>query len=228
MPDALAQAIADGTILRPASPTNPGGFTPTQLEGFGEALAAQGYAIDGRDLKPNTNFSGAVGNSFTLGEVPVGVLGAVRYANTLDHFDEVRNSYAVLGDGSLVQASGLDGARTTENTELSSFLSLGADLGENHRLKNTTMMLRSTEDEAKLSEGYTEDPEDVSRFYNLEWIENELLATQFAGEHRFPGARDLSLNWQYTLARASRESPNTRSYRYDRNNATEQFQFSRH
>lgn len=227
MPDTLARAIADGTLLRPASPTNPGGFTPAELEGFGEALAAQGYAVADRDLKPNTSFSGAVGNSFDLGGVPVGVLGAVRYANTLNHVDEVRNSYAVLGDGSLVQASGLDVARTTENTELSSFLSFGADLGENHRLKNTTMMLRSTEDEAKLSEGYTEDPEDVSRFYNLEWIENELLATQFAGEHRFPGARDLSLNWQYTLARASRESPNTRSYRYDRNNATEQFQFSR-
>jgi hypothetical protein len=227
MPDALAQAIADGTVLCPSSLTNPNGFTPAQLEGFGEALAAQGYAVGARDLKPNSSFSGAIGNSFDLGDVPVGVLGAVRYANTLDHVDEARNSYAVLGDGSLVQASGLDVARTTENAELSSFLSFGADLDENHRLKNTTMMLRSTEDEAKLSEGYTEDPEDVSRFYNLEWIENELLATQFAGEHRFPGARDLSLNWQYTLARASRESPNTRSYRYDRNNGTQLFQFSR-
>ena len=227
MPDALAQAIADGTILRPASPTNPTGFTPGQLEGFGEALAAQGYAIGARDLKPNSSVSGAIGNSFDLGDTPVGVLGAVRYANTLDHVDEIRNSSAVLGDGSLVQASGLDVARTTENTELSSFLSIGADLSDNHRLKNTTMLLRSTEDEARVAEGYTEDPEDVSRFYNLEWIENELLATQFAGEHRFPGARDLSLNWQYTLARASRESPNTRGYRYDRNNSTEQFQFSR-
>ncbi len=227
MPDALAQAIADGTILRPASPTNPTGFTPSQLEGFGEALAAQGYAVGARDLKPNSSFSGAIGNSFNLGKIPVGVLGAVRYANTLDHVDEERNSYAVLGDGSLVQASGLDVARTTENTELSSFLSIGADLSDNHRLKNTTMLLRSTEDEARVAEGYTEDPEDVSRFYNLEWIENELLATQFAGEHRFPGARDLSLNWQYTLAQASRESPNTRGYRYDRNNSTEQFQFSR-
>ena len=227
MPDALAQAIADGTVLRPSSLTNPNGFTPAQLEGFGEALAARGYAVGARDLKPNSSFSGAIGNSFDLGDVPVGVLGAVRYANTLDHVDEARNSYAVLGDGSLVQASGLDVARTTENTELSSFLSFGADLGENHRLKNTTMLLRSTEDEARVAEGYTEDPADVSRFHSLEWIENELLATQFAGEHRFPGARDLSLNWQYTLARASRESPNTRSYRYDRNNGTQLFQFSR-
>jgi hypothetical protein len=227
MPEALAQAIADGTVLRPASPTNPNGFTPSQLEGFGEALAAQGYAIRERNLKPNSNFSGAIGNSFELGEIPVGVLGAVRYANTTDQFEEVRNSYAVLGNGSLVQASRLDLGRTVENVELSSFLSVGADFGENHRLKNTTMLLRSTEDEAKLAEGYAEDPADISRFHSLEWIENELLATQFAGEHRFPGARDLSLNWQYTLAQATRESPNTRSYRYDRNNTTEQFQFSR-
>lgn len=227
MPEALAQAIADGTVLRPVSPTNPNGFTPTQLEGFGEALADQGYAIAGRDLKPNSQFSGAIGNRFELGDVPVGVLAAVRYANNIDHSDEVRNSYAVLGDGSLVQSSGLDVARTTENVELSTFLSFGADLGENHRLKNTTMLLRSTEDEAKIAEGYTEDPADISRFYSLEWIENELLATQFAGEHRFPAARDLSLNWQYTLAQATRESPSTRTYRYDRNNSSQQFLFSR-
>ncbi|MBK7143701.1 MAG: TonB-dependent receptor [Xanthomonadales bacterium] len=227
LPDALAAAIADGTILRPSSPTNPTGFTPTQLEGFGESLAAQGYAIERRSLKPNSSVGGAIGNSFTLGDVPVGVLAAVRYANTSDHVDEQRNSYAVLGDGSLVQASGLDVARSTENVELSAFLSLGADLNENHRLKQTTMLLRASEDEARIAEGYTEDPSDLSRFHSLEWIENELVAAQFAGEHRFPGARDLSLNWQYTLAQATRESPNTRSYRYDRNNASGDFQFSR-
>ncbi|HWT14299.1 MAG TPA: TonB-dependent receptor [Patescibacteria group bacterium] len=227
MPEALAQAIADGTVLRPISQTNPTGFNPAELEGFGEALAGQGYAITARDLKPNSNLSGAIGNRFELGDVPVGVLAAVRYANNQDHTDEVRNTYAVLGDGALVQSSGLDVARTTENTELSAFLSSGAEFGENHRIKNTTMLLRSTEDEAKITSGYTEDPADVSRFHSLEWIENELRATQLAGEHRFPAARDLSLNWQYTLAQATRESPNTRNYRYDRNNSTEQFQFSR-
>ena len=227
LPDALASAIADGTILRPASPTNPGGFTPTQLEGFGESLAAQGYAIESRSLKPNASVGGAIGNSFALGEVPIGVLAAVRYANTSDHVDEQRNSYAVLGDGSLVQASGLEVARSSEDVELSAFLSLGADLGDNHRLKQTAMLLRATADEARIAEGYTEDPADVSRFHSLEWIENELVAAQFAGEHRFPAAHDLSLNWQYTLAQATRESPNTRSYRYDRDNGSGEFRFSR-
>ena len=49
LPDTLADAIADGTILRPQSPTNPGGFTPTQLEGFGgaqdEASRGSGTAV---------------------------------------------------------------------------------------------------------------------------------------------------------------------------------------
>lgn len=227
MSDELAQAIADGTILRPVSPTNPNGFTPSQIEGFGEALASAPDAIGTRDLQANRNASAAIGNRFEVGDTPIGVLAALRYARTFDHLDEVRNSHAVLGDGSLVQASSLDLARSIENIELSGFLSVGADIGEDHRLKNTSMILRSTEDETRRAEGYTEDPEDISRFDSLEWIENELLATQFAGEHRLPNAQDLSLNWQYTLAQASRESPNTRSYRYDRNQQTGQFQFSR-
>ena len=228
LPGVLADAINDGTVLRPLSPTNPAGFSPGELETFGEALAAQGFAVDEQQrIKPNSNLSGAIGNSFDVGGVQVGVLGAVRYANSTDQFDEARKSYAVLGDNSLVASSALDVARTVENTELSSFFSIGADLGADHRLKNTTMLLRSSEDETQISEGFTEDPGDVSRFYELEWIENELLASQFAGEHRFPAARDLSLNWQLTLAEASRESPNTRNYRYDRNNSSNAFQFSR-
>jgi outer membrane receptor protein involved in Fe transport len=226
LPSALAAATANGNVLRPQSPTNPNGFSPAQLEQFGESLAGN-YNVDTRNtLKPDAGFSGALGNRFEIGDAKLGVLGAVRYSNTYDQFDETRRSFAVVGANQLVQASELDVQRTLQNIELSAFLAAGLDLGSDHRLKSTTLLLRNTEDQTQLETGYPEDPADVSQFTELEWIENALIAQQFVGEHRFPSLKDLSLNWQYTLAEATRESPNTRRYRYDRNNATQRFSFS--
>lgn len=227
LPSDLAAAIADGTVLRPQSPTNPDGISPAQLERFGESLAGN-YNVDAQaSIKPDSGFSGALGNSFEIGDANLGLLGAVRYSNTYDNIDETRREFAVVGANQLVQASELDVRRSLQNIELSAFLVAGLDFGSDHRLKSTTLLLRNTEDQTQQATGYPEDPADVSRFTELEWIENALFAEQIAGEHRFPDWKDLSLSWQYTLAEATRESPNTRNYRYDRNNATNAFSFSR-
>jgi TonB-dependent receptor len=227
LPSALAAATADGSVLRPQSPTNPDGVSPQQLEQFGESLAGD-YNVDTRtSIKPDAGFSAALGNSFEIGDTKLGLLGAMRYSNTYDNIDETRREFAVVGDNELVQTSELDVQRSLQNIELSAFLVAGLDMGSDHRLKSTTLLLRNTEDQTQQATGYPEDPADISRFTELEWIENALIAEQLAGEHRFPGLKDLSLNWQYTVAEATRESPNTRQYRYDRNNTTNVFSFSR-
>jgi TonB-dependent receptor len=227
LPAELAAAISNGTVLRPQSPTNPNGVSPAELERFGEALAGN-YDVDSSTrIKPDAGMSAALGNSFEFGDNKLGLLGALRYSNTYDQLDEVRREFAVVGADELTQTSELDVQRSLQNFELSGFLVAGLDIGSDHRLKSTTLLLRSTEDETQVATGYPEDPADVSRFTQLEWIENALIAEQLAGEHRFPDLKDLSFNWQYTIAQATRESPNTRNYRYDRNNSSNLFSFSR-
>lgn len=227
LPGALAAATVNGTPLRPQSPTNPDGVTPAELEAFGEALAGD-YAVSRRRLKPNLGLSGALGNRFQIGEnTRLGVLGSFRYDNSWRDQNETRRQFAVLGNGDLVNTSELAFDRTLQNIELSAFALVGLDLGADHRLKSTSLLLRSTEDQTQVATGFPEDPGDVSRFTELEYIENQLLAQQLAGEHRFPALADLGLNWQYTLAEASRESPNTRNFRFDRDNRTGIFSFAR-
>jgi outer membrane receptor protein involved in Fe transport len=226
LPSDLATATAGGQVLRPQSPTNPDGATSAELERYGEALAGH-YDVDTQKIKPDSGFSAALGNSFDFGDNKLGLLGAVRYRNTYDQTDETRREFAVVGENELVQASELDVRRSLQNIELAAFLVAGLDLGSDHRLKSTTLLLRQTEDQTQVATGYPEDPADISRFTELEWIENALLAEQLAGEHRFANLRDLSLSWQYTVAQATRDAPNTRQYRYDRNNSTNAFSFSR-
>lgn len=227
LPADLAAATANGQTLRPQSPTNPDGASAAELERFGEALAGD-YTVSRRRLKPNFGLSGALGDRFQIGEnAELGVLGSFRYHNGWQDLNETRRRFAVLGNGDLVKTSELDFDRTLQNIELSAFGLIGLDLGANHRLKSTSLMLRSSEDQAQVATGFPEDPEDISRFTELEYIENQLLAEQIAGEHRFPALADLNLNWQYTLAEASRESPNTRNFRFDRDNRTGVFSLAR-
>ncbi|MBK8285204.1 MAG: TonB-dependent receptor [Ahniella sp.] len=225
LPDALRQAIAGGVILRPQSPTNPNGFSNSQLEQFGEALAGD-YNIDDRNIQPNAGFNTSFGNAWQFGERSFGVLAAVRYGNSWDNTSEIRRSF-VSSDEDLAETSVLAVERTRQNIEFSSFVVAGLDWSADHRFKFTNMLLRSSEDDTNIAEGFVDDPEDISRFYELEWTENRLLANQLSGEHRFATLRDLSLNWQYTHASAGRDAPKTRRYRFDRNTATGDFGLSR-
>lgn len=227
LPPDLAAAIANGNVLTQQSSSNPNGVSPVEMERLGESLAGN-YDVDSRSrIQPDLGFSAALGNRFEWGENKAGVLAALRYHNAWDTLNETRRGFSVLGNGDLTQTAGLAVDRTVQNIDLSAFVVAGADLGADHHLKSTTLLLRSSEDQTQVATGFLEDPADISRFTELEYIENQLLAEQLAGEHRFPVLKDLSLSWQYTLAEASRQSPNTRRYRYDRSNNDNRFSFSR-
>ncbi|HVH33895.1 MAG TPA: TonB-dependent receptor, partial [Tahibacter sp.] len=103
---------------------------------------------------------------------------------------------------------------TRRNVDFSAFLNLGYEITPQHKLSATSVLLRQSEDRTKLSEGIQD--EQQARFTELRWTENQLFAQQLGGNHLFPAAHDLSLDWQYTWARANRDEPDTRKYRYDR------------
>lgn len=214
MPGELAAAISGGRFLRPQSGTNPDGATPQQLQDWGRDLAAAGYGIDRRRIGPDTGFSIGLGNGFNLAdEVRLGVIAATRYQQSWASARESRHTYAASNSGlNPIAEQTVDDTR--RSIDASVFLGLGLDLGQNHRIGLTSMLLRQTDDRARMVDG-TADSVD-SRFHEQKWIENELHAEQLVGHHTFPAAHDLAIDWQYTWARAGRDEPNTRRWRYDR------------
>lgn len=213
MPDGLADAISGGRFLRPLSSANPDGATPEELAAYGRGLAAGGYGIHSREIGPNGAFSLGVGNGFQVADdVRLGVLGAVRYSQGWNSYDERRHTYAASSSG-LNPVADQSVESTERNIDASAFLGLGLDIGMNHRIGLTSLLLRQTEDRAKISDG-TVDSVD-SRFFEQKWLENQLRATQLNGHHAFPALHDLELDWRFTRASAGRDEPNTRRYRYD-------------
>jgi TonB-dependent receptor len=214
LPASLAAATAGGQVLRPQTPLNPNGATPAQLERYGEDLAAGGYGVKRETLSPDLGFSAAVGNRWEVGETSkLGFTAALRYNNAWDRNEEVRRTFQASSAG-LEPADVLAIDDTRRNVDLSAFLNLGYEITPQHKLSATSVLLRQSEDRTKLSEGIQD--EQQARFTELRWTENQLFAQQLGGNHLFPAAHDLSLDWQYTWARANRDEPDTRKYRYDR------------
>jgi outer membrane receptor protein involved in Fe transport len=213
MPRSLAGAISGGRFLRPQSGVNPDGATPAELQRYGRDLAGLGYGIHPKSIGPDDGFSLGIGNGFRLADdVRLGVVSALRYNQGWDTAHEKRNVYAASNAGlSPVAAETVDD--TQRNIDLGYFLGVGLDIGMNHRLGLTSMLLRQTDDRAKISDG-TVDSVD-SRFHEQKWLENQLHAEQLYGHHAFAQLHDLELDWRYTYAKAGREEPNTRRYRYD-------------
>lgn len=215
LPDSVIEANQRFGTVRVQTPFQPG-LTPVELEAIGEDLAAGGFDTRVAKLPTDGSLTFAIGNSLAIGEDwRVGFTHSIRYAQSWDNLEDVRRKFAFSGpDEPLVPVLDFERRRTEREIDLSGFLALGVEYGDNHRLTATTTLVRQSFDTTQVDEG-VDISEALSRFFLLEWEENALLAQQFNGSHLFPTVSDLAVDWNYTRARATRDAPNTRSYRYD-------------
>lgn len=215
LPPSLVDATAGGTVLTPRTPFNPSGLTPQELEALGEDLATVGYDVFDSQIMPPTGFTGSIGNSWQIEDGPkFGFLAALRYSQGWDTREELRRSYSGTEDD-LTIAVERTRDQTARTIEAGGFLNLGIEFGDDHKLKTTSIILRQTEDETQQNFGFEDDPTQLSQITQLEWLENELVTHQVEGEHVIGPLAGLEVNWRYTNAKAGRDSPNTREYRYD-------------
>lgn len=215
LPEPITAAIAEFGRLRPATPFS-AGLTPAQIEAAGEALAAPGFNTRLSRLAPDQSGTLGIGDSFNFGsDYRVGYLASVRLSHSWDNREEQRRLYSLDG-GQLTLSSERTRTRTERNTDFSGFLQVGLNVGEHHQLSAVGALLRSSNDETRIDEGFLQSNELLSRYSKLEWEENELWSRQLLGSHAFPALSDLSIDWVYTRADAGRESPRSVEYRYDR------------
>lgn len=208
-----------GGVFQGASFANPNGFRPAEIEAVGERVAADGrYDTRMQSIGPDLGAAVSGGQRFEVADdVRVGVLGAVRYAQSWDTRDEMRRFLQASGAGLVVRdETQLFG--TTREVDVSGLGVLGLELGSDHRLTLTSMAVRQTEDEARRETGLI-DSQALER-YKLEWVENSLRSWQLAGGHRLPWFGEMAdLDWQYTDATARRYAPNLREYRFNLDDA---------
>jgi len=212
----LKEATADGVQLKPYNRFTDEGYTPEELRAVGGSLPVI-YDVVPKKIGPNVGFSAAGGYVHEFNnDWRLGFLAATHYKDEWLTVTEQRTDYINSGDGVLESENDYTYDTTGRNIDLSGFVTVGLEAGENHKFSYNWMLLRNTTDKAQIQQGYNKDTQggDV-RFTELEWVEREMTANQLLGEHLFPAIGGLKLDWQYTKATASSYAPDTRRYRYD-------------
>jgi hypothetical protein len=215
IPDSILEANARFGRLLVETPFSEG-LNPQEIQVIGRDLASQGFDVGAQELGPNGSFTFGIGDVFEIGDAwRVGYVHSTRYSQGWDTTDDdLRRKYAFVSEGEpLTPVTDFVRSKTERAVDLSGFLALGAEYGDDHKVTSTTTLVRQSLDTAQVDEGL-DITESISRFFFLEWEENALLAQQFNGEHAFPALGDLALDWNWSKARATRASPNTREYRY--------------
>ncbi len=169
-----------------------------------------------RTAPPPLKLAVAAGRPVEIAGHTLGVLGAVSYGQTwLKRSVTRRNTQVRTANGEIVvegQAP-MTIDRLGRTVQGSGLLELDLTLAPDQRVWSTTLVLRSTDDITRLRTGFDEDQMTDVRVHRVEWVERMLIDQVLRGHH---GVGLGAIDWAYALSRASRDEPDRRSYRYDR------------
>jgi outer membrane receptor protein involved in Fe transport len=196
------------------------GFTSAELESFGESMPNV-WTPARTTVPPDFGFSLTVGDTYAIADAPIGFLTSISYDSGWDLENIHRNYYLVSNDGNLELSHSYDFESLSNNIQLGVILDVSTTLAQNHDLKLTSLLIRTTDDEARIYSGFNRDVATSIRVTRLRWIERMLFVQQVTGTHRIPEAHDLEISWHYAFSRASRYEPDRREVRYDQEQGRE-------
>lgn len=101
-----------------------------------------------------------------------------------------------------------DFTSTQQVADLNGIASFGVELGDNHSIKSTTLLLRSALKDARITRSVRGENSDIELLReNIEFFERQVWQTQLRGEHTFPSLNDLEVTWRGAYGRAYRDAP---------------------
>ncbi|WP_207801118.1 MULTISPECIES: TonB-dependent receptor domain-containing protein [Gammaproteobacteria] len=206
-----------------------GGVTVENLEQAQAINRDLGLAINRnmdvteQSIDPDYGASFSYGDRFELSDsLSLGLMSAVSYDQSAKNINEQERYYSITTGNELTPLVAFDDISGTEyNTQLSGIFNVGLNYNNEHKLETTTVYLLDTADEIKKKVGDTIETINESNRenvdYSIRYEERTLVANQIRGSHVFGFLGDMSIDWQYTDAKARRYAPGEVEYRYLRN-----------
>jgi TonB-dependent receptor len=186
-------------------------YNSSTREALGEVFDPR-YGVRSQTATPNLSLSLNTGNSTARGDNEFGYLLGFKYKNGWSLQEGEENTYQ--GDASL--GDDFDYERAKNSIELGGLLSLGANIGYNHKFTSNSLLLRSSFGSTKVSRGIKNENNSIPSYkVSHEWTERQILSQQFLGEHIVPAWNEAQINWRLTTSQAKRLSPDLRSFEYD-------------
>ncbi len=216
----IVQEASDESALAEGDMFSLSGYTAEELEQFGEAMPNR-WSLGSRTLPPNFGANASLGHGFEIpGVLKAGGLVGGSYDQSWDS-ESYDRKYFLLGvDGALEEGHSYRFDRTTRELMLGGIATGGVELFKHHRLTWTELHVRSTDDEARIYQGFNRDVDGDIRVARSRWLQRELRYRQLRGEHsvvplHLPGASPVDISWHAAWTRANRYEPDRREWRED-------------
>lgn len=210
------------------------GMTAEERNAAAEALPNK-WSIDAEDNLPAAKVDFTYGDRFESGDNAYGFLISGNYENEWDNEFGERNTYATSNAGLVPRdevnaeacakyesgdANDCGRRVTNQNISLNGILTVGAELGPDHALKATSVILRKSTKRASIEKGsFASDPGSIRTNSETWWEEREVWWNQVSGEHHFSHDSDTfqetQVNWLANYTRSTRDLPFWREFTYD-------------
>lgn len=199
---------------------------------FGTALTDNSslLVMQEGDVGPDFSLGVTFGERFDVNEtLSAGLIGSIGYSNSWTTREDGTRGLAAAQSDSDGNPVGLteffsQDLNSTQNTiELNGLLGVGFDILDNHEVKLTGLISRSSDKEARIVSGENEE-DVVERRDALEWFERQLWTTQIQGSSFFPNLNNLEVEWRGSYSEALRDAPYQLSNTYRPNNVTGVFE----
>ncbi|GHF17262.1 TonB-dependent receptor [Kordiimonas sediminis] len=221
----LPKLIADNPTLE--------GYSPEEIERAGESFPNV-WSLDYEPNRPDLDVKASAGKAWDTEDGSFGFIVALDYGSELRNKNGIRKVYSA----SDATESGLEatqgnyapdqceefglpgedcGVRITNwNIDLNMFGSFGWQINDQHAVKLTSVLLRSSQQQVEVKQGGN-NSRDIANYTRLDWKERQLWSNALTGEHSFNlfgGDNDMELEWFASLAKAKRDVPLRRTYEY--------------
>ncbi len=174
-----------------------------------------------KSVGPEYDGSLSWGIRFDIGKRVFGVMTGVSYDSSSENSKEQERYYSISSGSNLTPLNRYDNIFSTEHQiKMSAMLNFGLEWDENHRFETSSIYLQDTKDEVKRKIGDSiETINEANReneIYNILYEERSMMTNQIRGRHNLTFLGDLTLDWQYTDAKAERNAPGEVEYLYVR------------
>jgi outer membrane receptor protein involved in Fe transport len=194
------------------SPITGEGFTPEQLEFYGEQLIGQWRALSGPTATPWVEPGkdapiGAgldLGYGATFGNFGMVLSGTHRHAYT-GHTEE-QNFYrpSSFNDNGIALQNDYDLEYNNEEVKRSLVANFAYRFGSNHQIRLNTLLTSLATSESRYQEGYFDDFGSQIRDYKVDYRDQEVTSFQLSGEHYLGvGALGSLLEWRAANSEAT-------------------------
>lgn len=198
----MPAAIPSGFLKR-RSVFDPNGYTPQELEAFGEEFVGAWTATEDSTAPAATDFSLTYGNSFG----PLGVVLSGTSTHGFDIVDEEQRFFGFGDNGTLVPWNDYDLTLHRETAAAGGVGNFSLRLTDANRVYLNTVVTRDTSSEDRFQEGLQTNSGGDIRDYRVRYQKEQMLSTRLRGEHNLAGPWLGSLvDWSVARSGATNDS----------------------